>query len=574
MKNFILLLLLPSVLFLGSCREDVMTGETETPLPPDEVPEFYELNMTGRVVDEAGQGIADAAVTIGSSEVVTDAYGFYAVDGVLAPETGLYIRATKEGYFVGGTQHNPVLDKSIASAEAFITLAAYTEMSTFDSGIGVFWTLQDGSSLEIPADAFTREGEPYSGSVLVNMKWLDPTAPQTSTLMPGALLGQTLSGELQLLQTFGMLGVEMSDPAGQPLQIAEGQTATLKFPLPSGLASDAPNEIPLWHFDEQEGVWIEEGSATKNGNEYIGEVSHFTWWNCDVPGEYTYLCLNFFDENGDPVTNAEYCIVSTTWGTASGELFGSNTVCNLAPANENLTLSMKDNCGDEYFSVDLGSFPEGVADQDVSVISQPTLGTMTLSGTLLDCSNNPVTHGFVSVETGYGTFSDVSIDNGAYSITFTVCDANLTEATVIGVDLNDLKESNPQPITFDYSLSSASLDITACDAVIEASLIIITDAGEVLEFSTCEARVTYKEILITADDSNGPNDEQAVIGVQGFSVGVHDANFFGSWSSDVLEGSADGFQIEITQYEDVGGQIIGSFTHDGATGTFIADRIQ
>ena len=105
-------------------------------------------------------------------------------------------------------------------------------------------------------------------------------------------------------------------------------------------------------------------------------------------------------------------------------------------------------------------------------------------------------------------------------------------------------------------------------------MIIITDAGEVLEFSTCEARVTSKEILITADDSNGPNDEQAVIGVQGFSVGVHDANFFGSWSSDVLEGSADGSQIEITQYEDVGGQIIGSFTHDGATGTFIADRIQ
>lgn len=78
MKNFILLLI-PIMLFLGSCREDSMIGEpTMEPVPQDiEIPEYYELNLNGRVVDEDGKGIDNATVTVGLTTVTTNLYGFY-----------------------------------------------------------------------------------------------------------------------------------------------------------------------------------------------------------------------------------------------------------------------------------------------------------------------------------------------------------------------------------------------------------------------------------------------------------------------------------------------------------------
>jgi hypothetical protein len=35
----------------------------------------------------------------------------------------------------------------------------------------------------------------------------------------------------------------------------------------------------LWSFDEAKGLWKEEGQAIKTGSNYVGDVSHFSFWN-------------------------------------------------------------------------------------------------------------------------------------------------------------------------------------------------------------------------------------------------------------------------------------------------------
>jgi len=66
-------------------------------------------------------------------------------------------------------------------------------------------------------------------------------------------------------------------------KIASDKKATITMPLSGLLSAAPPTSIPLWYFNESNGLWKQDGTATKTGNTYVGEVSHFSWWNCDLP---------------------------------------------------------------------------------------------------------------------------------------------------------------------------------------------------------------------------------------------------------------------------------------------------
>ena len=70
--------------------------------------------------------------------------------------------------------------------------------------------------------------------------------------------------------------------------------------IPADQLSSAPAQIPLWYFDEEKGVWQEEGFAKREGNKYVGTVTHFTDWNCDDPTEGATIIGRVIDCNGNP----------------------------------------------------------------------------------------------------------------------------------------------------------------------------------------------------------------------------------------------------------------------------------
>jgi hypothetical protein len=65
--------------------------------------------------------------------------------------------------------------------------------------------------------------------------------------------------------------------------LAEGKEAELIAPIPYSLLENAPDTMPLWYYDEETGNWMEEGLASKVGSYYVGNVSHFSYWNFDHP---------------------------------------------------------------------------------------------------------------------------------------------------------------------------------------------------------------------------------------------------------------------------------------------------
>ena len=71
--------------------------------------------------------------------------------------------------------------------------------------------------------------------------------------------------------------------------------ADIVMPVPSEILNSAPATIPLWHFDEDLGSWVEEGQATLVNGEYVGQVSHFSFWNYDVPSNFIHLSGSIFN---------------------------------------------------------------------------------------------------------------------------------------------------------------------------------------------------------------------------------------------------------------------------------------
>ena len=64
---------------------------------------------------------------------------------------------------------------------------------------------------------------------------------------------------------------------------------------------------------------MEDGQAFKNGNNYNGDVSHFSWWNCDVPSGTVNFSMQLLNMSLAPLSNVAVTI------TANGQLFNSRT---------------------------------------------------------------------------------------------------------------------------------------------------------------------------------------------------------------------------------------------------------
>ena len=162
-------------------------------------------------------------------------------------------------------------------------------------------------TVALPADGYVTEaGAAYSGAVMAQSVYLDPDDGNFPDQMPGDLSAQRSDNSEAQLVSYGMVAVELTDALGNKLQLAPGQKATVTFPVPDKFKGETlPATIPLWSFNEDTGLWEEEGVATLNdaGTAYVGEVAHFSWHNLDYPEARASLKVKVLDSNGNVVPN-------------------------------------------------------------------------------------------------------------------------------------------------------------------------------------------------------------------------------------------------------------------------------
>ncbi len=470
MKKLTLLSLLFLTLF--ACRNDVdeTLSSEETTTPPiitisDYEPEVINVTATlfGTVLDEAGNAISGASVSLGNNAKTTDDGGRFVFNDVTMNSEGTFVEVIKNGYFEGSDRFFP---QEGSVNYTTITLLARENSGNFVSSDGGVITTSDGVSLDFPANSVvSSNGTTYEGEVEVYARWIDPTAENLQEIMPGGLQGISepldgSSGDLEevALASFGMVAVEIESPSGQSLNLGNDLNATITFPIPDELIGNAPAEIPLWYFSDTYGIWVREGTATLQGSNYVGEVSHFSFWNCDAPFPLVELQGMVVSEDGNPIQGGyvRITIVSSGW-SACGWINSEGVFSGKVPKNEELTIEILQNYNScSVYSANIGPFSDDV-DLGTITVTDPTV--VDITGTILNCNGDPLENGWVEITLGDDTYTYYVSNSNNLSVALNNCDDE-TEFTIVAVNIDDLEQSDA--ITYTIADPTDLGNVNAC----------------------------------------------------------------------------------------------------------------
>ncbi len=433
-----LLLIFTAVLFF-SCQKSLEFEDGAGSTPPDLLTKINS-SVSGFVTDENDVAVMGASVQVGGSTITTDKYGYFQAKNVQVIKEAAVVAVNKTGYFKGIKTYIAAAGKS---AFFRIKLMPKTIIGTINSVSGGTVSLPNGLSIKLLGRSIVNAASnaSYSGTVNVAAYWISPAATDLNRIMPGDLRGINTDGSLKLLQTFGMVAVELTGSAGELLQIVNGQKATLTVAIPSTLTASAPASIPLWYFDEANGLWKQEGSATKTGNTYVGDVGHFSFWNCDVPANYVQFNCTLKNSSGDPLayTLVKITVVGTNnsgWGYTDS----SGNVNGAVPNNSNLLLEVFPNsgCTTPLYSQTFATTNVNIS---LGIITVPTASNLaTINGTVTNCGSTPVTNGYIIIQEGT-VFTRYRLSNtGSYSFNKVFCSFPQT-VLLIGEDITNGQQS-------------------------------------------------------------------------------------------------------------------------------------
>lgn len=552
---------LSAVVVYFSCQKSGINGGGRKP------PEMVSAAINGRVLDENKAPLQGVLVKAGSSSATTDLNGEFSISNASLDKNAGYIKAEKDGYFLGSrtitVSENVVNHISIQLIKKIIA-------GNFNAGAGGSVNVPSGGSINFQAaavvNAETKTG--YTGVVNVSAFFINPSASNFRDIMPGALRGITQNDQERGLQSFGMLAVELNGAAGEKLQLGNGKTATLTFPIPNALQSSAPATIPLWSFDETTGLWKEEGSATKQGNNYVGTVSHFSFWNCDKPFDAADFSVTVKDQNGNPLPKYKVLLRQQTTFSDSisaqegyGITDANGYTGGKIPANTKLDLFIYNKCGQEVYTKEVGPF-SGKAELGTVTINTPASQSLAITGTVVNCTANPVTNGFVDISLEGVTYR-TAVQNGNFSIQLSRCGTAATTLKVLPIDAGAGQQGTAKEISVTTGVVDAG-QLSACGITTNEFVNYSINSANygIMPPSDTLYGNRYDNTTSIAAYSTAQNDYRAIyLGFRGNAapgtVALDYVNVSGGSSNFVKNGTLN---VNITEYGQVGEYIAGNFT--------------
>jgi K319L-like, PKD domain len=182
-----------------------------------------------------------------------------------------------------------------------------------------------GIRVHIPADSLVDgAGNRPAGPVNIALTTVDLASRDG---MPGDFTLIDSSGDERWMESYGAGAIDVT-AGGTPYNLAPGAQAEVTIPIDRAqLAAPTtpPTTIPLLFYDEKNGVWREEGKATRSGNTYVASVSHFSSINVDLE-KSTPSCVRF-DATVMPTTfDLQFTVPLSSGGSSTYTLHVNNDI--------------------------------------------------------------------------------------------------------------------------------------------------------------------------------------------------------------------------------------------------------
>ncbi|MEO8512026.1 MAG: carboxypeptidase regulatory-like domain-containing protein [Ignavibacteria bacterium] len=406
--------------------------------------------ISGVVVNESNQPLPGVTVTSHGQTKTTGPNGEFMFTDISVPQNRLFVKAEKIGFYTATKGDKPQAGATVMK----ITMMPKSVTHTINSTTGGSADLTNGSKVEIqPGSVVKSDGSTYNGQVNMSVKYMDPTDVKFSeTVSGGDMMARRSDSTDAVLYSFGIMKVELEGTSGEKLNVTGGKPSTITTTIPAALVATAPATIPLWYFDENTGLWREEGTATKQGDKYVGTVNHFTDWNNDYPGYLTRVTGKVVDCQGQPMPGIIVKVGQTVTNTnANGEY--TRTV----PTGIDFTVSVEPT---QNFGMSSGvpiQIPALTQNQVYQVPLCQLACFPVLTGTFKDCNGNNI-YGILSVfwdnqnqgimPTQTGSFRVHVAPNKQAHLKFTSYNGDIidtviqTPSTPVTLNVGDLKSCN------------------------------------------------------------------------------------------------------------------------------------
>ncbi len=421
--RFFLFQILILLLIFNSCQKELSLEDGDLfSLPNNDFKTEVITSVSGFIVDENNDPIPDASIEFGGASILTDNYGFFEFTNKSVVQNAAVVKITKPGFFTMVKTFIAVKDK----AGFFrIKLIQKTIAGTINATTGGTINYSGNVTINFPADAFinTNTGVNYNGTVQVAVNWIDPTSNELQKLMPGDLRGIDTSGNVKHLTTYGMIDVELTGTGGEQLNLGNNKKAIISTQIPAAILSFAPASIPLWHFNESKGLWKEEGNAIKTGNNYVGQVSHFSPWNYDVPANSVILSGTITGLKGIPISNALIKISSVanlnSFSLVYTDITGYFRIAVRENTNLKLEILGESNCNSAIFARLITSTTQNIS-LGVLVVNV-TADIAYIHGAVKDCNNNAVSKGSLLMLKDNQFYKYPILNDGVFGFTTLLC---------------------------------------------------------------------------------------------------------------------------------------------------------
>ncbi len=307
--------------------------------------------LSGFVNSEYGYPLSGVKVTSGNEVAYTNANGAFSLNSINLVSGRAIVRFSSASYA------DVVRSVEFKEGEVWEVQMKYADTRsitpTVDNNIVVDYS--NNVKVDIPANSLVDgQGNVVTEPVTIRSAYLNPENEDFASQMPGGDLAavRTNGSDAQLI-SYGMISIDAT-ANGKELQLKEGSEATVTFPAaPAGM--EAYNQIPLWSFDEEKGLWIEEGMATKQGDgTYVGTIKHFSWHNLDYPESRATVAVEVVDESGKAIP-FQKVIVGQTYGVTDV----NGKFSTFVPTNTDFVVTVR--------SVDYANYSPEVKSENINI---------------------------------------------------------------------------------------------------------------------------------------------------------------------------------------------------------------